>query len=57
MDQADAMTMQNWEHVQFVLSSMNELPKEAHDTDFSRVKPWFLDSQYAHRSSTHPTAS
>ncbi|EJD52459.1 DUF1253-domain-containing protein [Auricularia subglabra TFB-10046 SS5] len=43
MDQADAMTMQNWDHVQFVLSSLNGLPKEAHNTDFSRVKPWFLD--------------
>ncbi|KZV95033.1 DUF1253-domain-containing protein [Exidia glandulosa HHB12029] len=43
VDQADAMTMQNWDHVQFVMSQMNSLPKEAHDTDFSRVKPWFLD--------------
>jgi len=46
MDQSDVMTMQNWEHVQFVLSNLNELPKEAHDTDFSRVKPWYLDGQY-----------
>ena len=45
VDQADVMTMQNWEHVQFVLSNLNELPKEGHDTDFSRVKPWYLDGQ------------
>ncbi|KAF8510559.1 digestive organ expansion factor [Hysterangium stoloniferum] len=43
VDQMDALTMQNWEHVQFVLSRLNQLPKEAHDADFSRIKPWYLD--------------
>ncbi|KAJ3510271.1 hypothetical protein NLJ89_g4777 [Agrocybe chaxingu] len=43
MDQMDALTMQNWEHVKFVMSHMNKLPKESHDTDFSRIKPWYLD--------------
>ncbi|KAJ8076353.1 rRNA-binding ribosome biosynthesis protein utp25 [Marasmius tenuissimus] len=43
MDQLDALTMQNWDHVKFVLDHLNKLPKESHDTDFSRVKPWFLD--------------
>ncbi|KAA1471791.1 digestive organ expansion factor [Dentipellis sp. KUC8613] len=43
MDQMDALTMQNWEHVQFVMSHLNQLPKESRDTDFSRVKPWYLD--------------
>ena len=28
---------------QFVLSNMNLLPKETRDTDFSRIKPWYLD--------------
>ncbi|TFY69144.1 hypothetical protein EVG20_g3278 [Dentipellis fragilis] len=41
VDQMDALTMQNWEH--FVMSHLNQLPKESHDTDFSRVKPWYLD--------------
>ncbi|KAI0049972.1 DUF1253-domain-containing protein [Auriscalpium vulgare] len=48
MDQTDALTMQNWEHVQYVMSQMNELPKEAHDTDFSRIKPWYLEKYAAY---------
>ncbi|KAG6335257.1 hypothetical protein ID866_3832 [Astraeus odoratus] len=47
MDQMNAMVMQNWDHVQFVLSHMNKLPNESHDTDFSRIKPWYLDGQYS----------
>ncbi len=31
---------------QFVLSQINKLPKESHDTDFSRIKPWYLDGLY-----------
>lgn len=52
VDQMDVMLMQNWEHVkvrprphQFVLEQLNTIPKHAHDTDFSRVKPWYLDNQ------------
>ncbi|KIJ68111.1 hypothetical protein HYDPIDRAFT_107761 [Hydnomerulius pinastri MD-312] len=43
VDQMNALGMQNWEHVQFVLSNLNKLPKESHDADFSRIKPWYLD--------------
>ncbi|KAJ6625812.1 digestive organ expansion factor [Mycena sp. CBHHK59/15] len=43
VDQLDALTMQNWEHVKFVLSNINKLPKDSHNTDFSRIKPWYLD--------------
>ncbi|KAH6918000.1 digestive organ expansion factor [Coprinopsis sp. MPI-PUGE-AT-0042] len=43
VDQLDSLTMQNWEHVKFVMSHLNKLPKESHDTDFSRIKPWYLD--------------
>ncbi|KIY74080.1 digestive organ expansion factor [Cylindrobasidium torrendii FP15055 ss-10] len=45
VDQMDALAMQNWEHVNFVFSHLNKLPKESHDTDFSRIKPWYLDDQ------------
>lgn len=45
VDQMDVMTMQNWDHVQFCLSKLNAIPKKAHDTDFSRVKQWYLDEQ------------
>ncbi|KAF8971254.1 digestive organ expansion factor [Flammula alnicola] len=48
IDQMDALTMQNWEHVKFVMSYMNKLPKESHDTDFSRIKPWYLDGHAAY---------
>ncbi|KAJ7282889.1 digestive organ expansion factor [Mycena rebaudengoi] len=43
VDQMDALTMQNWEHVKFVLSHLNKLPKDSHNADFSRIKPWYLD--------------
>ncbi|GJJ06203.1 hypothetical protein Clacol_000392 [Clathrus columnatus] len=43
MDQIDALTMQNWDHVIFILERLNQVPKEAHDADFSRIKPWYLD--------------
>ncbi|KZT10784.1 digestive organ expansion factor [Laetiporus sulphureus 93-53] len=47
-DQMDALTMQNWEHVQFIFSHLNQLPKESHDVDFSRIKPWYLDGHAAY---------
>ncbi|WFD21830.1 rRNA-binding ribosome biosynthesis protein utp25 [Malassezia equina] len=43
MDQGDVMLMQNWDHVKFVVEQLNAIPKEANNTDFSRVKPWYLD--------------
>ncbi|KAF9028435.1 digestive organ expansion factor [Hymenopellis radicata] len=52
VDQLDTLTMQNWEHVNFVFSHLNKLPKESHDADFSRIKPWYLDghAQYLRQS-------
>ncbi|KAI0745922.1 digestive organ expansion factor [Earliella scabrosa] len=48
VDQMDALTMQNWEHVQFVFNNLNQMPKESHDVDFSRIKPWYLDGHSAY---------
>jgi hypothetical protein len=47
MPQADVMYMQNWEHVDFVLRHTNKLPTAAHDTDYSRVRQYFLEGRGA----------
>ncbi|CAH1262114.1 DIEXF [Branchiostoma lanceolatum] len=43
LDQADTYLMQNWEHIQHLMQHMHLQPKETHETDFSRVRMWYLN--------------
>ncbi|KAI9294877.1 DUF1253-domain-containing protein [Neoconidiobolus thromboides FSU 785] len=45
LDQLDHLCMQNSEHLHHLFSKLNQVPTEARDVDFSRVKSHYLNQQ------------
>ncbi|KAI0977828.1 hypothetical protein GJ496_002699 [Pomphorhynchus laevis] len=45
IDRAHVIFMQNWLHLIFVIESLNRIPSKPRNTDFSRVKSWYLDGK------------
>jgi U3 small nucleolar RNA-associated protein 25 len=48
VEYSDVMLMQNWDHVNEMLSLLNQQPKNNNNTDFSRVRNYCLEGQAAH---------
>ncbi|KAI9835533.1 MAG: hypothetical protein M1819_001984 [Sarea resinae] len=44
ISQADALLQQNWSHIPLLLNALNQHPTQAHNTDFSRVRTYYLDA-------------
>eukprot|EP00892_Ulva_mutabilis_P002219 jgi/Ulvmu1/11999/UM083_0011.1 len=38
------MIMQNWTHVETIFQALNAMPKQQHDTNIMRVRPYFLEN-------------
>eukprot|EP00977_Amphora_coffeiformis_P023565 scaffold13609_cov151-Amphora_coffeaeformis.AAC.4 len=47
---AHVLMMQNWDHLTDVLSWLNQRPNDTADTDFARVRPYFLEDDLSSAS-------
>ena len=43
VDGADVMQMQNFDHLLTVFKHLNQIPANPRDTDFSKIRPYFLE--------------
>eukprot|EP00898_Chlorokybus_atmophyticus_P001794 jgi/Chlat1/2615/Chrsp178S02458 len=52
VDYADVMLMQNWQHVLAVFDLLNLIPTQQHDSDFMRIREWYLNGWARHYRQT-----
>ena len=53
IDRCETFLMQNWEHLEHTLEHVNLLPTTTRkDTDYSRIKNWYLDGRAAEKRQT-----
>lgn len=45
VDLADIILMQNWDHVEFIFERLSKIPSKPRETDFSRVRPWYVNGK------------
>lgn len=45
VDHANQIEMQNWSHMSVIFSFVNKIPKEFHDSDFSRIRMWYINDK------------
>lgn len=54
VDACESHLMQNWEHLSFVMSALNQMPKEIHSTtDISRIRLSYLDGKAKYLRYSH----
>lgn len=57
IDSATALSMQNWEHVNFCLEHLNHFPRQYSNWHTGRVRAWALEGQYKYLRQTIVTSS